>query len=213
MRRGLPEILLLVGVAFALGVGSALLVGRGDYRRWDREQRQPLLAQIATVRAANRDLLERPVRRDTITLPPRRVRDTLTITTPAEGAPVAAWREVVTHLRQDNATVRAQRDAAETQWATYGQLAITQGAMIDTLRAALAVSDSTLGAADTVLRHAPRARPRWLSVSGEALAIVGGGRVLALEVAALPGRVQVIGRAISETGRPGQVLVGVRVRL
>jgi hypothetical protein len=160
-----------------------------------------------------------------ITMPPKRepVRDAYTL--PPSDAGASAWRGVAMDARAALAmdaraalaTEREARDRAESKWAEYGERARVAEAVGDTLRTALAASDSLLGVqaallakSAEVLKAAPKPRAAWVTISGEALAIIGGGRIVAAEVAIGPGKWQVIGRAESATGTGERLAVGVR---
>jgi hypothetical protein len=152
-----------------------------------------------------------------ITMPPKRepVRDAYTL--PPSDAGASAWRGVAMDARAALATEREARDRAESKWAEYGERARVAEAVGDTLRTALAASDSLLAAqaallakSAEVLKAAPKPRAAWVTISGEALAIIGGGRIVAAEAAIGPGKWQVIGRAESATGTGERLAVGVR---
>jgi hypothetical protein len=223
----LPRWLPLVA-AFVVGLALAGWWGTSeDWKRWDREQRQPLLDSIAalapTVAAqqlVNQTLLarldsaarvrppiERPAPRPPVIDPPL----------PPSDASASAWRGAAMDARAALATEREGRDRVERNWALYGERARIAEATIDTLRKELAASDSLLTEqaallrqSEVVLEAVPKPRRAWLTISAEALAILGGGRIVAAEAAIGPGKWQVIGRAESATGTGERLAVGVR---
>jgi hypothetical protein len=224
----LPRWLPLVA-AFVVGLVLAGWWGTSsDWQRWDREQRQPLLKEIAALRprVAEQQLVNQTLvaRLDSaakvrapITMPPKREPVSDAYTLPPSDATASTWRSAAMDARAALATEREGRDRAERNWALYGKRARVAEATIDTLRTELAASDSLLTEqaallrqGEVVLEAAPKPRAAWVTISGEALAIIGGGRIVAAEAAIGPGKWQVIGRAESATGTGERLAVGVR---
>jgi hypothetical protein len=210
LSRWLPALL-----AFVVGLALAGWWGTSeDWKRWDREQRQPLLDSIAALAPAvaaqqlvNQTLLarldsaarvrppiERPAPRPPVIDPPL----------PPSDASASAWRGAAMDARAALATEREGRDRTERNWALYGERARIAEAMIDTLRTELAASDSLLTEqaallrqSEVVLMDAPKPKRAWVTVSAEALALLQGGRVSGGDAEAGPGRWQVGGRILA----------------
>jgi hypothetical protein len=220
--------LISCAIAFGLGVFAAVWWGRSeDWQRWDREQRQPLLEQIRELRprvqaqqlrnaALLAQLHSARRARPPITTPPARPPRNDT-PLPQNDAGALAWRTATLEARSALATEREARDRAERNWAIFAERARVAEARLDSVTVELAATDSLvteqaaqLRLAETVLEDAPRPRRAWVTVSGEALAILGGGRILAAEAAIGPGKWQVIGRAESASYTGERLAIGIR---